>query len=230
MMSLLLRALCVALFAARAAFAHETLPADAAGSAARYRVTLQTADGKRPPAQHWVFIREANRIVIVRPRFDEVWSRDTQGQITLERVFHDARKVVEYTPGELRTLGRYPAWDSLGRVFDPAELHALQRQGTTTIDGQRAQRYVGTLHGEQVELAWLPEEGWPLRLIRRAGKARVVYQLDGLAKGELPAGWPPLRPDTGYARYDAADYGDMEKDPFMMSAQALDGGHHGHAH
>jgi hypothetical protein len=48
-----------------------------------------------------------------------MWVRYGRQVVTLRRVFHGERRIVEYTAGELRAQRRSRAWDELASILDP---------------------------------------------------------------------------------------------------------------
>lgn len=184
---------------------------------ASYRVELQS--GKRAvQSQTWYIQREPQRITIYKPQMDDIWRRDQAGQISFERVFHDDRTIVEYTAGELRTLGVTPVWDELASIFDPAKLQKLKPLARTA----GAASYQGKLGEEQVKVEWLDEPALPRSLLRSAHGKSVRFTL---------LKQPATLPDAivaahqaldHYTRLDASDFGDMEYNPVVKKAMHLD--------
>jgi hypothetical protein len=79
--------------------------------AARYRVVViagSNASGSVVRQQEWVFWRQADTVAINKGGTEEIWQRDAQGRISLQRVLHAQRTVVDYSAGELATLGIAP--------------------------------------------------------------------------------------------------------------------------
>lgn len=184
---------------------------------ASYRVALQS--GKRAAqVQTWYIQREPQRIIIYKPHMDDVWRRDQAGQISFERVFHDDRTIVEYTAGELRTLGVTPVWDELASIFDPAKLQKLKPVGSKA--GVTA--YQGKLGEEQVKVEWLPEQSLPRSLVRSAHGKSVRFALlkqPALLPESIVAAHQAM---DNYTRLDASDFGDMEYNPVVKKAMHLD--------
>ncbi len=184
---------------------------------ASYRVELQS--GKRAAqVQTWYLKREPQRITIYKPNMGDIWLRDQAGQISFERIFHDDRTVVEYTAGELRTLGVTPVWGELASIFDPARLQKLKAQGRKA----GVASYQGKLGEEQVKVEWLNESSLPRLLVRSAHGKSVRFTLL-----KQPAPLPESivashRAMDDYTRLDASDFGDMEYNPVVKKAMHLD--------
>jgi hypothetical protein len=86
--------------------------------AAKYRVVViagSNASGSLVQQQEWVFWRQADTVAINKGSTEEIWQRDAQGRITLQRVLHAQRTVVDYSAGELATLGIEVNWSELRR-------------------------------------------------------------------------------------------------------------------
>ena len=210
------------------AMANET--ADRQPVAAQYRETRHVT-GEDEESADWYLIRQRNQVEIIRGDYAEVWQRDERGELTLSRVFHGDRKLIQYTPGELRTQGRQNDWSVLNTVIDPRLLSALKQVGTAIFLDRPALRYEGKLGGEQIELLWLAEEGLVARLVRSNRDASVALDLKNLLSSP-DASWPhsSLARTDGYAHLDGADLGDMEYDPFVQRVLAGDSAHGGHEH
>ena len=199
------------------------LPAQAIQTrVAHYRVSIETraADGRRGwRSADWYFYREAERIALVKGAVEDIWLRDAGG-LHFERVFHTERRVIDYSAGELATLGVAVDWQALSGFVD---LEALKAAGREGVGASRVLRYTGTQHGQAVSLRWSPALGLPTRIERRdASGLRVRHELVASASAPLP-GWPlPGARSADYLHIDAADFGDMEYDPVVRKAEALD--------
>ncbi len=199
--------------------------------AVRYRVSFKPASVKTatPAAQDWYFIRQPNMIATLRPDNAEIWRQTEQG-LSLERVFHAERHIVDYTPGELRTLGIQPAWQQLASIVDAQMLSQLKpgaRRGSL-------QDFSGEIQGERIRLSWDHAQQLPatlqrvgklgeLKMQRISPKNQQPLQLAHISAKGWPAGWP--RSEAGlqdYQRLDAADFGDMDYNPVVRKAEALD--------
>lgn len=159
----------------------------------------------------------------------EVWERQGESMYSYSRIFHNERKVVEYTPGELKTRNVDPDWDQLGSIMSPRQLGLLKRVDSKTMFGQRAIHYRGRLNGEKIDLWWLEQSRLPALLQRTVDHRRVTLRLKEI-KAASPVSWP--RADASavaaYGHIDASDFGDMETDPFVARVLEEDGHHHSH--
>ncbi len=213
---------------APAALGLESVPAPLA---ARFGVSITAAPGRdgaaaRPTRAEWTFVRSADRIALHKGGIDEIWTRDAGGRIGFERIFHDDRTIVAYSPGELATLGVHADWPTLARFIDPLELRALRFVARSGKGDAERIRLAGTADpGAQSALLveWLPAWQLPARIVRRGKDGSLVrIELEQRAAAPLP-GWLVGAAGTqDYARIDAADFGDMEYDPVVRKAEALD--------
>jgi hypothetical protein len=199
--------------------------------AARYLETR--SDGHAPPrSKEWQFTRNGGQVEFAYgASYVELWLRDTRGGVSWQRIFHDDRKLIAYTPGELRTQGRAVAWETLNTIVDVGHLLAdLKATGATQHLDRPAMRYTGTVKGQDVEVIWLDKERLPARITRR-DRMHIYYHLAlqeilSVPQGSLPASDPTRTAD--YEEIDGADLGDREYDPFVQKVLAMDGHNHRH--
>ena len=186
--------------------------------AARYveqKTDLRTG---RSNAGTWYFWRDANRIETAKPALGmaEIWNRDAGGRITHARFFHDDRRIIDTSSGELLARGIDTNWQKLATLFDPRSTPALRRIDSTRLLGQAATVYRGDSNGTRIEVVWLEHANLPGRLTRVTKHERVDLRLAELL-AVSPPDWPRLVATTtdDYLRIDVADLGDMENDPFV---------------
>jgi hypothetical protein len=209
------------------------LPADAPPLAARFAVTV-SLEGASARRHVWTFYREPQRIALMKGAIDEVWHRDAQGQISFERVFHDEQRAVDYSAGELATLGVQADWAALASFVDPRSLAALRVVSRSGSGVAERVRLAGTVAGDTLRVEWLPALQLPARLTRtdRSGAVTDIRLVQHAAAP--PAGWPvPSERSAAYLRLDAADFGDMDYERVVRQSEALDvrlGWRKAHAH
>ncbi len=162
--------------------------------------------------QQWKFIRSDNR---VEKRTDdsnqiEIWQKD-KNEISYFHIFKNHKRIVEYTSGDLRSLGQYPQWDLVKYIIDPEMLNKLQKVGGTKIMGYSASKYKGQLKGIDYEITWIDELKLPAFIRQLKNGSEVsVHLLSLYAQDEMP--WKAI--DTSqYLAMDYADLGDNEADP-----------------
>jgi hypothetical protein len=190
--------------------------------AARYAVTVSV---KTAAAQHqvWYFYRQPQHIALQKGAIDEVWHRDEQGQMSFERVFHDEQRAVDYSAGELTTLGVQAQWSALATFVDPRSLAGLRVVSRTGAGATERVRLAGAVGGDTLRVEWLPALQLPARLTRtdRAGTMTDMRLVQHAARA--PADWPvPGERSAAYLRLDAADFGDMGYETVVRLSEALD--------
>jgi hypothetical protein len=179
----------------------------------------------------WYLWREADCIetASVAVGQSDIWHRVSNNEYTYRRVFHKDQRIVDYTAGEIKTRHAEPDWLKLASVVSPQLLDELKRGSSKTLFGQKAVRYTGQVGGQHVDLWWLEQAQLPASLqMIRAGQ-RMTLVLKEL-NGKSPADWPRATEEriADYGMIDAADFGDMESDPFVARLLRQDG--HSHAH
>lgn len=202
-------------------------PAPAAPLAARYRMTVHPpatagASGKAA-VQTWHFYRDATQVAVLKAHTEEIWQRDGQGRLGFQRVLHTDQRVIDYSAGELLTLGVQPAWADLSRFAGADELAALRQ---VSAQGQGIHRRVllaGRVGHDVLRVHWLPALQLPA-LLERRGAHGLVSRLQLLQHVAVaPSDWPvPGARAASYLHLDAADFGDMAYDPAVRKAEAMD--------
>ena len=191
--------------------------------AARYRVTISRRDAsskklRSVSEETWYFQRGPQRITLVRGDIEEYWMRDERGTVRFERVFHSDQRVVDYTAGELATLGIDVSWDALATFIDARELAMLKPAGATGT----VQRLSSKTASRSVDVEWSARAGLPARLTRISATGRVQFELME-SHASAPISWPLLGlRSADYLHVDSADFGDMEYDAFVRKAEAFD--------
>lgn len=160
---------------------------------------------------------------------NNIWERQGKDDYSYRRVFHRDQRVVEYMPGEIRTRNAQPDWVKLASVVSPELLATLKRGSSKIQFGQKSVRYSGTLNGQKIDLWWLEQAQLPARLQIVGPQQRMELSLKEI-HAEAPAAWPRATDEriASYGKIDAADFGDMESDPFVARVMQQDGHHHAH--
>ena len=195
---------------------------DPAPVAARYAITV-TARSAAPRRQVWHFYRQPQQIALIKGAIDEVWHRDAQGQLSFERVFHDEQRAVDYSAGELATLGVQAQWPSLATFIDTRSLSALRVVSRSGGGAGERVRLAGAVGGDSLRVEWLPALQLPARLTR-ADRAGTVTEMRLVQHAvQAPVDWPlPGKRSAAYLRLDAADFGDMGYETVVRLSEALD--------
>lgn len=187
--------------------------------------------GKGKANTDWYLWRDEKRIETASPASGrgDIWERIGQDAYNRRQVFHDDRRIVEYTPGEIRTRQAEPDWSALGSIISPRLLGKLRRGGSKSLFGQNAVYYSGQLAGQRLAMWWLEQAQLPaqLQLVGKTGSFHM--QLREIRSNESSR-WPRASAEriATYAVIDAADFGDKEYDPFVARLQQQDGVQHTH--
>jgi hypothetical protein len=237
---------CCFMFAAEA-FAHQVAPEARSSAtshsvdtssawptlAARYAIQETGPRSARRTDPPWYFYREPDRVETANSvdATGERWERDGQGRISHARYFHQDRRIVDATFGELRTRNTVPDWDQLAALIDPRKQQNMRRIGRTTLLGHSATIYRGRTGDTVMEVTWLDQVGLAGRVIRASKQGRVDMRMTAL-HSVRPSAWPHLDPDAtqDYLRIDVADFGDMESDPFVKRLLRTGSVSHGGGH
>ena len=192
---------------------------------------LHRGEQERAETQKWHLWRHADVVEMqeTNGKSGHIWQRDTNGQVSYQRIFPAAKRVIVYYPGDLRALQRSPEWKKLASVIDPTLLgSALTAKGKVTILNRQARRYTGRVGGEEFEVLWLEHEQIPARVRRKNKGYEEVVELKEMYPLEKSP-WP--RTETaGYESIDYADLGDKESDPFVRAFLHGGGMTHDHSH
>ncbi len=195
--------------------------------AAQYETrNIQLARRPKATSHRWYLLRTPRQVATwgegraQRQR----WQRGVTGDIALSRIFPAEHKRVDYEPGDLRTLGRYPDWRRLQGIIAPGLLGRLQPSGSVAVLGRTAERYLGQVDGVDVEVLWLADLGLPALVRQVFGDREASLHLQALyTDDEAPWGFVDT---ANYDHLDYADLGDMEADPFVARISRAEGGHH----
>jgi len=202
-----------------------TIQQTTAGAAAAAAAAAASPGQARPAARRsvWTLHRSAGQIALLKEQIEEVWQRDAQGRLSFERSFHEHGKTASYSAGELETLGVRPDWATLGRFIDTEELLGLRLVSRSGQGAGLRLRLEGVSGGQALRVDWMPALQLPA-LIWRHGAGGPEIRIELLAHAPTaPANWPqPGSRSTNYLRIDAADFGDMPREPVAWLSEALD--------
>ena len=160
---------------------------------------------------------------------NNIWERLGQNDYSYRRVFNKDQRVVEYSPGEIRTRHAAPDWSKLASIVSPQLLGTLRRGASKTQFGQKSVRYSGTINDQKIDLWWLEKSQLPAQLLIAGHDHRLEMRLREI-HDQAPADWPRATEDkvASYGLIDAADFGDMESDPFVARVMHQEGHQHSH--
>lgn len=185
-----------------------TAPKEAVAWVAEYRV--HDGQGDRT----LVLVRNEDRVEYrLEGEPVRVWALAADG-LSHREVFAADGRIVSYTPGDLRALGRDPDWASLSHLVDPALIGQLAERGAVRVRAARdaaAYRYRGQVRGVPTRLDWL--DGPQLPAAYRSGRGKDAYALELRGLRQLPEA-QAFTATAGLREIDYADIGDMELDPF----------------
>ena len=195
--------------------------------AARYVVTIVPPTSAKPQEKNkthtWYFYRQPQRIALLKGNVDEIWYRDEQQRISFERVCHDDERVVDYSTGELKTLGVTVNWAELSTFVHPEDLRLLKFNSKHGLGDTTLVHLNGVLGQERLAIDWLPALQLPKRITRQ-DKSGFKVRMELMESAAVaPNTWPhPGAKSAGYLHLDAADFGDMSYDPVVRKSEALD--------
>lgn len=196
--------------------------------AGRFELRISPAAGETPRPRTWLLWREPDRVETRLPTgVGELWWRDVRGDVHYQRLFHEHRRLIEYTPVDMHALGAAPDWARLAHLIDPALLgNELKRIETTTAFGRAAVRYRGRVRGIRHEVLWLVRERLPAHMRIRYDDRTVTVRLKAIHPIEQSP-WPRTNTEA-YRVTDYADIGDDEADPYLRRLLNEAGPAHAH--
>jgi hypothetical protein len=107
------------------------------------------------------------------------------------------------------------------------ELDALKLVKKTKVLGHSAELRKGKTDGQNIEVLWLPDENLPARIVRKDKTGSVELRLVEITPLSAAKQNPiAVEEIANYRQIDAADFGDMENDPFVKKLMAAEGHHH----
>ncbi len=193
--------------------------------AAEYATSMSNGKTSEVAPASWYFIRDTYRVEIMRPqqRLAEVWDRNGRGELSLKRIFHADRRIVEYVPGEFKVSGVQNSWASLSSMIDPSLIKQLQPIGSMQVLGRRASIYETTVSEQRLRFGWFDDLSLLAFWEREGPSGRSSLSLTALHT-VAPDHWHESSEQqlSDYLVIDASDFGDMEYDPFVRKVMALD--------
>jgi hypothetical protein len=187
-------------------------------SIAHYEVTH---DGR---SERLDVVRTSDRIEhrYLKRGITEVWSRDPRGELSHWKVFHQPKRSVHYTAGDLRTIEAEPLWEQLATLLKPGERAKLKTKGSKRTPHGPAILLEGQLDHQKARVLWNEREGWAEEIAWVSGNARKTYRL---LSNEPCTPTVCASVDMRDVReIEFADLGDMETDPFVHRFLATFGG------
>ncbi|MDD5579168.1 MAG: hypothetical protein PHY16_07820 [Methylobacter sp.] len=90
-------------------------------------IIIEDDDDSRQHSHQWRFWRTANRAEThnLQDNSGEIWTKSADGTITYQRVFHNQQQVIDYVPGDLKTIGSQPGWQAIATLLSQAMIAPL---------------------------------------------------------------------------------------------------------
>ena len=225
---LLIIVICVGFFLFSASGLADQQPIEVA---CRYEMKVTpTANTKAASRSTWYFWRKADMIQTQDADGDhgEIWLRTANGSIQYRKLYHADKTAVEYMPTDMPSNNIVFDWIKLSGMLSQQELDRLKLVKKTKVLGRGAELRKGKIYGQTLEVLWLPDEGLPASIIRKDKNVTVKLSLLELTPLSAAHQKPvAIEAIADYRHIDAADFGDMENDPFvrkMMQDEVLN--HH----
>lgn len=142
-----------------------------------------------------------------------IWRRLQDG-VEMRELHAEEKRVITYSPGDLRTLGMPTEWELLAGIVEPGLRTRLSMQDGAKVFGQPSVRYTGAdAQGNKVILDWLAGAGLPVRYCV-GGQCAAKQGIRLRSLKQVPAD-QAFSSDAGLLEIDQADLGDMEMDPVV---------------
>ena len=177
----------------------------------------------------WFFWRTPNIIQTQDADGDhgEIWERTANGSIQYRKLYHTDKTAVEYMPTDMPTNNMSFDWFKLSGMMSKEELNTLKMIKIKRVLGRSAELRKGEINGQAVEVLWLPNENLPANIIKKDKINRMELRLIEITPLSLAVKQPIAIGDiNNYRQIDAADFGDMENDPFVKKLMSAEGHHH----
>ncbi len=157
----------------------------------------------------------------------EIWEQSANGSIQYRKLYHADKTAVEYMPADAPTHKISFDWIKLSSMLNQQDLDTLKSIKKTNFLGFSAELRKGEKNGQTIEVLWLPDENLPASIIRKNKSSRVELQLVEIEPLSATHRKPVSIQDiANYRHIDAADFGDMENDPFVKKVMATQGHQH----
>jgi hypothetical protein len=197
--------------------------------ACRYELKVIPHDQSQAPLNtSWFFWRSPDMIQTLDADGDhgEIWQQTANNSIQYRKLYHADKTAVEFMPADNSTNNVRFDWAKLSSMLSPQELDALKPIKKTTVLGRNAELRQGKTDGESMTVLWLTNENLPASIIRKDKKGVVELRLVAIEPLSDVSRKPiAIKDIADYRQIDAADFGDMENDPFVKKVLAEDGHH-----
>jgi hypothetical protein len=198
--------------------------------ACRYEMKVTSnADSKATLNNAWFFWRTPSMVQTLDAdgEYGEIWERTVNGSIQYRKLYHADKTAVEYMPADMPANNMSFDWAKLSGMLSQQELDVLKPVKKTRFLGFRAELRKGKIKGQAIEVLWLSDENLPASIIKKDKTGRVELRLVEFEPLSATHRKPvDVKAMANYRHIDAADFGDMENDPFVKKVMAADGHHH----
>ena len=198
--------------------------------ACRYEMKVTShAKTKASSNNAWFFWRKPDMIQTQDADGDhgEIWERTANGSIQYRKLYHADKTAVEYMPADMPTNNMSFDWFKLSGMLSQQELDTLKLVKKTQVLGRSAELRKGKVNGQALEVLWLPDEGVPASIIRKDKTGSMELRLVEITPLSAAHRKPvDIEEIANYRHIDAADFGDMENDPFVKKVMAAEGHQH----
>jgi len=198
--------------------------------ACRYEMKVTShAKTKASSNNAWFFWRKPDLIQTQDADGDhgEIWERTANGNIQYRKLYHADKTAVEYMPADMPTNNMSFDWFKLSGMLSQQELDTLKLVKKTQVLGRSAELRKGKVNGQALEVLWLPDEGVPASIIRKDKTGSMELRLVEITPLSAAHRKPvDIEEIANYRHIDAADFGDMENDPFVKKVMAAEGHQH----
>jgi len=198
--------------------------------ACRYEMkVIPHALSKAPSSITWFFWRKPGIVQTLDAdgNHGEIWEQTANGSIQYRKLYHADKTAVEYMPSDMTTNNMSFDWVKLATMLSQQELDALKPIKKTQFLGFRAELRKGKTDGQILEVQWLLDEHLPASIIREDKTGRVELRLVEIEPMSATHRKPVnIEEIASYRHIDAADFGDMENDPFVKKVMSANGHHH----
>lgn len=198
--------------------------------ACHYR--MQVVSGPKAKARvnnDWYFWRKPGLIQTQDANGDhgEIWQKTATGSVQYRKLYHADKTAVEYMPADMPTNNISFDWVKLSSMLTQQELDALKPIKKVQVLGHPAELRKGITDGQALEVLWLLDENLPASIIRKDKASRVELRLIDIGPLSTAQRQPvSVEEIANYRHIDAADFGDMENDPFVKKTMAAEHRHH----
>jgi hypothetical protein len=198
--------------------------------ACRYEMKV-TPKSKKSSDKAWFFWRTPDMIQTLDADGDygEIWGRTVTGNIQYRKLYHADKTAVEYMFTDRPVNNMSFDWVKLSAMLSRQELDQLKRVKKTRVLGRDAELRKGEINGQSLEVLWLPNEELPVSIVRKDKSGRMELHLVEITALSVARRKPVSAEEiSNYRHIDAADFGDMENDPFVKKVLAAEGHRHHH--